>query len=106
MPSDDRPAFARDFPRHPALDALVDAFARGNYARVRAEATRLAESERDQDVRRAALELIARTAADPLSLWLLVLAGALLVALSTYWIVHGKPPPGSTTPASPTEHAR
>jgi hypothetical protein len=91
MPEDRRPLFARDFPRTPALDALVGAFARGDYARVRAEGPKLAESAEDSSVRRAALTLVEHTAPDPLATWLLVLAGALLVALSVYWIAHGHP---------------
>jgi hypothetical protein len=82
-----RPPFAEDFPRLPAIDALVEAFARGNYARVRAEGRRLAESEdQDENVRRAARTLVSRTDPDPLAVWLLVLAGVLLVVLSAYWI--------------------
>jgi hypothetical protein len=82
-----RPAFARDFPRTPALDALVDAFARGDYARVRAEGPKLAESESDDAVRLAARALVAHTGADALAIWLLVIAGALLVVVSVYWIM-------------------
>jgi hypothetical protein len=88
---DGRPRFASDFPRTPALDALVDAFARGDYARVRAEGQKLAESAQDENVRVAARTLVARTSPDPLAVWLIVLAGALLAVLSAYWIVHGKP---------------
>ncbi|HWX73723.1 MAG TPA: hypothetical protein VNZ05_00355 [Solirubrobacteraceae bacterium] len=91
MTSERRPGFATDFPRDPALDALVDAFARGDYARVRAEGPKLAESAQDDAIRLAARTLVARTEADPLAVWLLVLAGALLVVLSAYWIIHGKP---------------
>jgi hypothetical protein len=86
MDPDRRPSFARDFPRTPTLDALVQAFAKGDYARVRAEGRELAQSEGDEGVRRAARTLVARTNPDPLALWLLVLAGALLVLLSGYWI--------------------
>jgi hypothetical protein len=85
--SDRRPAFARDFPRTPALDALVDAFARGDYARVRNEGPKLAASADDENIRGAARTLVARTNPDRLALWLLVLAGALLAILSGYWIV-------------------
>jgi hypothetical protein len=99
MPSNGTPLFSRDFPRTPALDAIVDAFARGDYARVRTEGARIAETTDDDKVRQAALALVARTNPDPLALWLLVLAGALLAVLSGYWIVHGKAPPG--TPSAP-----
>lgn len=99
-----RPHFARDFPRVPALDALVDAFERGDYARVRSDGPRLAEASPEEDVRRAARTLVDRTAADPLAAWLLAMAGALLVVLSAYWIVHGKPPPGGV-PGTPQNRA-
>jgi hypothetical protein len=111
--SDRRPAFARDFPRKPALDALVDAFARGDYARVRTEGSQLAASGDDEGVRRAARDLVARTDADPLAIWLLVIAGALLLIVSAYWVVqehvsapHGVQPPAPmsrarSTPAAP-----
>lgn len=92
MPADTRPSFARGFPSTPALDGLVEAFERGDYARVRADGPRVAESAQDGDVRRAVQTLIARTKPDPLAVWLLALAGVLLVVLSVYWIVHGKPP--------------
>jgi hypothetical protein len=105
-----RPAFASDFPRGPALDALVDAFARGDYAHVRAEGPRLAESTEDPAVREAAKTLVDRTKPDPLAVGLLVLTGVLLVAMTGYWIVNGKAPPGSgsgSVPAHPTvEHPR
>jgi hypothetical protein len=89
--ADRRPRFASDFPRAPELDALVDAFARGDYARVRTEGSKLAESAQNEDVRLAARTLVACTAPDPLAVWLLVLAGVLLAVLSAYWTVHGKP---------------
>jgi hypothetical protein len=95
MSSDRRPLFTSDFPRTAALDALVQAFARGDYAHVRVEGRRLAESAPEEEVRGAARSLVERTAPDPLAIWLLVLTGGLLVALSAYWIAHGKPPPGS-----------
>jgi hypothetical protein len=95
-----RPKFAEEFPRVPSVDGLVDAFARGDYARVRAEGGRLAGSGVEtEDVRRAARTIVARTEADPLAIWLLVIAGALLVALSGYWVAHGRAPPGRA-PAS------
>ena len=90
MRSDRRPSFARDFPRTTALDELVEAFARGDYARVRAEGPKLAASALEESVRTAALRLVARTAPDPLAVWLLVLTGALLVALSAaLWLLSG-----------------
>ena len=98
-----RPSFAQDFPSTPELDALVDAFARGNYARVRQEGARLASRTGDDRVKRAVQTLIDRTAPDRLSLALLALAGALLLALSAWWITHAKAP---LTPQPKIEQVR
>jgi hypothetical protein len=88
----------------PELDALVEAFARGDYRRVRAGAQELADREGgDEAVRQAARTLIDRTEPDPLAVGLLVLAGLLLVTLSAWWIVHAKAPPPS---APRIEHVR
>jgi hypothetical protein len=83
---DRRPAFARDFPEEPRLDALVQAFADGDYARVRRDAPELAKTADRDEVKRAATELVQRTKADPLMVLLLVLTGVLLLALSAYWV--------------------
>lgn len=92
MPRGPRATFARDFPRHDALDALVDAFEAGDYATVREEAPRLAERTDDPEVRRAALELRARLEPDPLAKNIL-LGSALLLAFLVAWFythrVHG-----------------
>jgi hypothetical protein len=93
-----RPSFASDFPRVPELDALVEAFERGDYARVRAEAPKLASSTEDAAVRDAARTLVDRTRPDRLAVGLVGLTGVLLVVLSAYWIFHGKAPEGSTPP--------
>jgi hypothetical protein len=90
MTDDRRPAFARDFPREPALDELVEAFARGNYARVRAEAPRLASD--DPAVRDAARTLVDRTRPDSLAAGMLAMTAALLVAMTAYWVLHGHAP--------------
>ena len=94
----DRPLFTRDFPADEALDALVAAFARGDYAEVRARAPVLAGTAADETVRRAARTLLDRTKPDPLALWILALSGVLLVALSAYWTTHGRPPPAGVGP--------
>jgi hypothetical protein len=95
-----RPSFTADFPRVPELDALVDAFEQGNYARVRAEAPKLAGSSEDASVREAAKTLVDRTRPDRLAVALIALTGLLLVVLSAYWIVQGKAPPGGGPPSS------
>jgi len=101
LPSDRLPRFANDFPRTPALDALVQAFARGDYGRVRVEGRKLAASASEEDVRAAARSIVARTTPDPLAVGLILLAAGLLVVLATYWIVHGKPPFGTGAPTAP-----
>jgi hypothetical protein len=88
-----RPSFAHDFPRTPEVDALVDDFARGNYARVRADAPRLERETEDVHVKRAARILVERTAPDPLGAGLIALAAILLVVLGAFWIANGKAPP-------------
>jgi len=93
------PSFAADFPRDPALDALVQAFVDGDYARVRADAPRLAATSEDPAVRDAARTLRTRIEPDPLALALMGIAAALLVALSGYWITHAHHPPAAPSVA-------
>ena len=102
------PAFARDFPSHPELDALVAAFSRGDYAKVREGAPKLVESTTDEAVRKAAGILRERIEPDPASKLLFLFAAALLVFLSAWWVAHDGADEGAT--ASPklapkTEHA-
>jgi hypothetical protein len=105
MTADRRPSFASEFPRVPELDALVDAFARGDFAHVRAEGPRLAGSSADEAVRNAAALLVDRTRPDPLAVRLIVLTAVLLALMTGYWIVHGKAPPGSAPTRPPIERA-
>jgi hypothetical protein len=96
----ERPAFAANFPGDPELDALVEAFERGDHARVRREAPRLAERASSPEVGRAAGELRARLDPDPTSLTLLAIACALFVALTGYYFTHPhEPGPSPTAPA-------
>lgn len=106
MTDEPRPTFAREFPRSAELDALVDAFTRGDYARVRTEAPALARSTEDAQVRKAAELLVERTRPDPLAVWLMVVTGVLLVVMTAYWVINGKAPPGSgpTKPAIERPH--
>lgn len=101
MPKEGRPSFAAGFPDDPALDALVRAFAEGDFARIRVEAPKLAESSDDPAVKSAARELRARIEPDRLALVLMGFAGALLVALSAWWVAHGRAPitPAPSGPA-------
>lgn len=78
--------FTRTFPKDAALDDLVAAFERGDYALVRSEAPALARRTTDPEVRRAALELRRRIDPDKLSLLLIGFAFALLLVLAFfYW---------------------
>jgi hypothetical protein len=89
---DGLPAFARAFPREPALDALVLAFEAGDYARVRREAPALARSTDDDAVRAAARELRRRLDPDPLAVYLLAAAALLLTFLAGWYWAHPHTP--------------
>jgi hypothetical protein len=89
---DDVPAFALAFPRDAALDALVLAFEAGDYARVRREAPALARSTESDEVRAAARELARRLDPDPLAVYLLAAAAALLVFLAGWYWLHPHTP--------------
>lgn len=97
------PSFARDFPASPELDALVDTFARGDYASVRANAPKLAASTQDEAVRRAAQTLVLRTRPDPGALTLVVLTAILLAAMTGYWVANAHAPPGAAPPKPTVE---
>lgn len=84
------PGFAAKFPREPELDRLVDAFDRGDYRLVRAEATRLAKDDPREEVRGAARELLRRIDPDPLAVILLVAAVVLLVFLAAWYWAQGQ----------------
>ncbi len=85
------PRFAKDFPHTPELDALVEAFSRGDYATVRAGAPKLAASTSDEAVKRAAELLRKRIEPDPMSKTLFLIAAALLVFLTAWWVAHDGP---------------
>lgn len=98
------PRFAKDFPRHPELDALVAAFTRGDYKTVRERAPKLAAATDDEAVERAARLLRARIEPDPASKTLFLITAALLVFLTAWWIAHdgpeGNAPPAKVAPAA------
>jgi hypothetical protein len=87
-----KPDFSRAFPNTPELDALVEAFARGDYATVRARAPELARTSDDPAVQDAARTLALRTRPDPLAAVMLGMAFALLAVLAVWAILHGKAP--------------
>ncbi len=85
-----RARFLETLPPHPELAALAEAFERGNYARVRAEAPRLLETAEDEAVRDAARDLLRRLEPDPLMKFLLGLAIVLLLAATAFaYTTHG-----------------
>jgi hypothetical protein len=100
----ERPRFAEGFPEGvPELDALVQAFADGDYRRVRTEAPKLAAKTEAEAVKRAAAELVAHTRPEPAIVWLIALTFALLVFLSAWWIAHAHAPEQLPVPV---EHVR
>ncbi len=97
------PKFAADFPRHDELDALVVAFARGDYATVRARAPELAKRADDDAVKRAARRLEEALLPDPAAKILFFLTAGLLVFLTAWWLTHDHPEvKASTPPPAPT----
>lgn len=86
-----RPRFAESFPRDADLDVLLAAFDAGDFAQVRDGVARLVASEKEDAVKNAAKELLARTKPDPLSALLLLVSALLLVLLSAWWVTHNGP---------------
>jgi hypothetical protein len=85
----ERPRFLLDFPEDPELERLIAAFEAGNFARVRRDAGKLAESTVDPAVKEAALELRRRIDPDPLAKFLLAISIVLLVALTIWAYARG-----------------
>lgn len=100
-----KPAFAASFPDDPALNELVDAFARGDYRRVRAEAPKLAERAEDEAVRTAARALRERVEPDKLAVGMLIVTGVILVVLTLFWVVNAHEPPPLKNQGSPPKPA-
>ncbi len=88
---DGRPAFTREFPRDPELDALVATFTAGDFGRLRSEAARVIASSQDDAVKRAAESLVTRTKPDPMAALLVGVTAVLLLALSAWWMTHDGP---------------
>lgn len=98
-PSAPCPAFAKDFPKDPDLDRVVALFEQGNYAAVRKAAAELIARTEDEKVRAAAKQVLERLKPDPLALYLVVIAAALLAVLAGWYWTHPHetaPPPPST----------
>ncbi len=86
------PHLHESWPRDESLDGLVAAFVRCDYARVRREAPALARATEDDAVRRAARELRRRLDPDPVAVYMLMAAGALLVFLAGWYWLHPHTP--------------
>lgn len=87
-PAPEMPRFLQGFPEDEALAPLVAAFLSGDYATLRRDAPRLAETAPDPAVRRAAAELRRRIDPDPLAVYLLA-ASILLLLLMIAWSALG-----------------
>lgn len=87
-PREGVPLFAQTYPRHEKLDALLDAFERGNYALVREDAAKLLSSTNDAAVRLATEDLLRRLEPDPLARYLLGTSTLLLVFFSIWYFTH------------------
>ena len=85
---DDRPPFARSYPRHDGLDELVFAFERGDFGLVREKAPALIDGDADEAVKRAATDLRRRIDPAPTSVYLWALGVALLVFLYGFYVSH------------------
>jgi hypothetical protein len=83
-----RLSFARGFPPSAELDALLDAFEHGNYARVRELAPPLVARSDAPEIARAAREVARRVAPDKTILTLLGLSIALLAVLAIWFWTH------------------
>jgi hypothetical protein len=100
-----RPSFAHEFPEDPKIEAMLEAFTRGDYAGVRAEAKAIEQSASDESIKRAARSLVERTRADPLAIALLALTALLLAVVGGFWMVHATAPAlASPHPPTPSAH--
>jgi hypothetical protein len=91
-----RPPFAAGYPRHAELDNLLAAFEAGDYATVREGAPRLAASTKNEEVRRAAIDLRKRIDPDLVSGALLLVALALALFLGAHYLRADHEHPGAS----------
>lgn len=80
-----RAKFLDDLPDHPDLSPLIDAFENGNYAQLRELARALEQRSPESEVLDDALDLVARTAPDPIAKSLLLLSCAFFILL-VIWV--------------------
>ncbi len=85
----DRPLFAQNWPHDARLEHLLQAFSRGNYALVRSEAPRLAQTSSDPRVQAAAQELAKRIEPAPVAGVLLLIAIGVLAYLGVHYLGDG-----------------
>lgn len=83
-----RPPFARDYPKDPEIDALLALFEAGDYGGLR-ERARSVDSK-DEKVRAAVQDLIARTEPDPAMRWIFLGILALLLVVTAYWLTRSR----------------
>ena len=79
-------AFLSRLPDHPDVQELARLFEAGNYAQLRQRAAQVTSS--DAEVHRAIAELYRRTQPAPLLLWLVLLSGVLLIAVTIFALGH------------------
>lgn len=79
-----RPPFARDYPKLPEIDALLERFEAGDYAGLR-EAAKKLDGHEDEDARRAARDLVSRTEPDPAMRWVFLGVLTMILAVAGYW---------------------
>jgi len=84
-----KPAFARDYPKSDAIDALVERFDAGDYAAVREGAKKL-EAHADSAVRNAARDLASRTEPDPAMKWLFAAMVTMVAVVSAYFVLKNR----------------
>lgn len=96
--------FARGWPEDAELRPLVEAFSRGNYAYVRANAAGVAERASDPKVRAAARDLRRRIDPDPIAGILVLVAIGLLVMLASHYLGHRQESQPVQKPSRPAPH--
>lgn len=96
-----RLGFVQSYPLDAALDPLIHAFDRGDYAFVREKAPLLAAGEAPEAVRAAARDLLRRVAPDRSIVGMMLVALVLLGALAMHFWNHREGEPGKPRPAAP-----
>ena len=98
------PRFAESFPADDDLEALILAFARGDYRAVRDGVPAL--KDKPEDVAKAAKQLLAATEPDPTAKLLFAMTGVLLVFLFAWWVTHDGPRESAPASRPTVEHVK